>query len=820
MRDFVAKVLGHDELSVTLARQIKSPGSHRLILQGKSGTGKSAISEAVARECEASGMYVLVLRGDRGRLDYRYHPLDGLRFRTRATDLVLGGLGTVWEAIGEFRPGTKTLEKAVKVALTASDRYLGAPKSVVGDHVCEAFINGLQRVGKKKDLLLVLDDVQYFDVDSAILLERTIREFSKYPGLAAKLSILVNRNTDHPLPEPGGAILRTFSAPRTIESCPRSRFPELLQAFGLHSLPDAATLDILFDCSGGNLEVVRALSAEMFKDRQLQAANETELFREVLGRTLERALRADDPLLSILSIASIAGTGISRDEVACLTGHSKEDLADAFKRAKDLALVDETASFFRFRHEATWHFFWGKVAAKERDAHARYAKCLTTLRPSSYGEHQTHLLAANLHEEAVIAGAQAILQQARHRPLPLNAHVALMSSWRGHETVSEATSDILSAMDLVRAGRIGDALTILEAISEAAPTALLAERDFVRATAYLKRPSRNAIERALSILTAWDDSLADDHLEVWSRLKSTATFAFVQAAKFDDASKARQILFRKLARPAALDETIKRSILRWELNANMLLEPEAANRQIERATGSLLKLSDEGTTASPADAFIGLTNLSSSELALSRFERASGVAAQAIELKREAGFEIAASRIPALSNLLVSEHLSGRMTPVACAKRFLDTVGQVPDDEDFLLLASNCLASLIDAEDLVEAKRLVQHITGVTIIEDCEDYVRYFWQSNIATLELMQGHPTAAIEIMDAIAECLQSFPPGDRRALTARHKVIADALFEGSVSPQGLNELLRKQPPGGGPTWSFFGRLALYTPIEIWADI
>lgn len=565
MRDFVAKVLGHDELSATLARQIRTPGSHRLILQGKSGTGKSVIAETVARECETSGMYVLVLRGDRGRLDYSYHPLDGLRFRTRATDLVLGGLGTVWEAIGEFRPGTKTLEKAVKVALTASERYFGAPKSVVGDHVCEAFINGLQRVGKKKDLLLIIDDVQYFDADSAILLESTIREFSKHAVLAIRLNVLVTCNTDHPLSDQGAGILRTFSAPRTIESCSRARFPELLQAFGLHRMPDGATLDILFDCVGGNLEVVRALAAEMFTERQqFHGAGEKDLFREVMERTLDRTLRADDPLLSILSIASVAGTGINRDEVACLTGHSKEDLADAFKRAKDLALVEETASFFRFRHEVTWQFFWGRVAAKEREAHARYAKCLKTLRPSSYGEHQTHLLAADLQDEAAIAGAQAILQQARQQPLPLNSEGELLSSWQGIETGKSATSDILSAMSFLRRGQIGDALTVLDAVSEAAPTALLAERDFVRATAHLKRPSRSAIESALAILTAWDDSFADENIEVWSRLKSTTIFAMVQAAKFDDASRARQALFRKLSRHAALDENIRRALLRWE----------------------------------------------------------------------------------------------------------------------------------------------------------------------------------------------------------------------------------------------------------------
>ncbi|WP_141502280.1 hypothetical protein [Rhizobium sp. J15] len=56
-------------------------------------------------------MYVLALRGDRGRLDYRYHPLDGLRLRTGATDLVSGGLGTVWEAIGESRQALVNIDE-------------------------------------------------------------------------------------------------------------------------------------------------------------------------------------------------------------------------------------------------------------------------------------------------------------------------------------------------------------------------------------------------------------------------------------------------------------------------------------------------------------------------------------------------------------------------------------------------------------------------------------------------------------------------------------------------------------------------------------
>lgn len=817
-----AQVLGHDRLADEIHIDLIEGRARRLLLAGPSGCGKSWIAERVAQKCEETGFHAIRLTGDKGRHASPYHPLQALRFSTKTKEFISRTYRVVREALTDFQPGVKTVRAALDEAFAAGNRLFGIPRASVGDHVVEAFVDSVRRLSGEEPVLIVLDDIQYFDPDSCLLVDKLLQQFSGNEPDSRQLKLIATRNTDQPVRQEVGDLLRGFFHERQVPLCARNAFEDLLTAFGVTRNLNRHNLDLLFDCCGGHLEVVRAVAEDLENGSALGGRTTDELFRTAMTRRLDSALSGDGQLLSLLAVVAVAGTQIRREEVACLADLTPERVGDILSRGKALSIVDAETSSLRFRHEITWRYFLDRLGPSEREAHARYARCLSRIRPSAYRVRYEHLLAADRHDDAAVAGAQALLQEARiHGTDTLRLTEIGTAWWHESGDLAAALREMLAATAEIRAHHLNQAVVRLDGLSDALPDQLLGERDVLLSTALVKKLDGRSLVRAAEVLSHWDDALIDD-LDLWARQKNALVLAFVQLGRFDQARQIRRDLFRRLAPSAPLDLGVARQLRRWELNANMLLEAEAANRQISRACDAMLTMADQGAVIAPSDIFVALTNLSASELVLGRYTRACSLAGQGIQLTRQKLVANWASAAPIYSNLIVASLLAGQLTADECLRELQQLLDRSGEDDDRLLIAANCAAAALYAGDLPAVERALSWALALMEqMDGCEPYVRYFINANHAVLVALQGSRSRAAELMTSIEPLIVSFPPGDRPAVGRRHALVTGALEKTVTSLKQIEEyLMSHDARGPGPNWALFGRAPLFTAIELWADV
>jgi DNA-binding CsgD family transcriptional regulator len=123
-----------------------------LLLMGEPGVGKTALLAAARSQAEASGMYVL--------------PAAGVEYRAR---LSYGGLQQLLGVAAEHQPSIVP-GSALAVALGQDDGP--APEH---EAVADAMLSLVRRLSRSKPTLLAVDDVQWLDPASAVVLGQVAR---------------------------------------------------------------------------------------------------------------------------------------------------------------------------------------------------------------------------------------------------------------------------------------------------------------------------------------------------------------------------------------------------------------------------------------------------------------------------------------------------------------------------------------------------------------------------------------------------------------------------------------------------------------------
>ena len=119
---------------------------------GEPGVGKTALLAAARSQAEASGMYVL--------------PAAGVEYRAR---LSYGGLQQLLGVAAEHQPSIVP-GSALAVALGHDDGP--APEH---EAVADAMLSLVRRLSRSKPTLLAVDDVQWLDPASAVVLGQVAR---------------------------------------------------------------------------------------------------------------------------------------------------------------------------------------------------------------------------------------------------------------------------------------------------------------------------------------------------------------------------------------------------------------------------------------------------------------------------------------------------------------------------------------------------------------------------------------------------------------------------------------------------------------------
>ncbi|MGH9110743.1 MAG: ATP-binding protein, partial [Acidimicrobiales bacterium] len=343
---------------------------HVVVVTGEAGIGKTRLTTEAARRVSADGGLVLFGRCDQEAI-VPYQPvveaLDGYFAATPPDEL-------------------PTLDDAARAQLAALLPSIGGPRRI-GEpggraRLFDAVTALVASAARERPVLLVLDDLQWADGDTLLLLRHLLR---RSPRGAPVLVVAISR--DHDV-EPGNVL------GDVIHALDRDGWVRRLPLRGLDE-PDVRALlqqseDTLTDPPTDEAALVRRLVAETagnpFLVTEVLRAGATAgepIPQGVQDLVATRVARLGGAALDLVRAAAVAGVRFDLDLAAAAAGLDHAAALDALDDAIASGLVvEETAERYRFPHDILRRTVVAQLSgARRRALHSRLTDAIEANRP-------------------------------------------------------------------------------------------------------------------------------------------------------------------------------------------------------------------------------------------------------------------------------------------------------------------------------------------------------------------------------------------------------------------------------------------------------
>ncbi|WP_329008782.1 AAA family ATPase [Micromonospora rifamycinica] len=401
---------------------VRRDGDVRMV-RGEPGVGKSALLAATARMAEAAGFRVLTASGSEFEADVSYSLLNQL----------------LLPLYGEIQRLPPALRDALTVALGFGPGP--APAALL---VCNAALALLTTVARKAPVLLIVDDLQWADRSSAVVLGFVARRVPRSPVGVVAAS---RTGTENFLDRRG--LTEVTVEPLSIEASARlvdSRFPTLT----------AQARQRLLDLAQGNpLALVELPPTLLGPAQPADFSDVVPLSERLQAGFAHRIAGLPEPTRLLLLLAAFEGGG----DVRTLRGMTDLTPLAPAERAH-LVRVDDTTGRIVFRHPLIRSAIVALSTHEERrHAHLTIAGAL----PGDLERRSWHLAAATAGpDEVVAAELERASQRVMQRGDALAAIAALMRAAELSATGEDAARRLAAAAYIgAEAGGSGDATSLL-----------------------------------------------------------------------------------------------------------------------------------------------------------------------------------------------------------------------------------------------------------------------------------------------------------------------------------------------------------------------
>lgn len=816
-------VLGYQRVASEIELTLRDPEFIPLI-EGPPGVGKTSMAEALGGWWSEAGGSTVKVVGEELQSDIPLYP-----FRYAMAELASG-----WRdlapaiasaaAAGESIVGTRGgLTNTVRQIYKLRRKHRRARQKFL-DPAEQEILFRLERYARKRPLLLIADDLHWWDDASLKLLGR-LREpaMSEAFPFLQELRVLCVRTHEPDRATASPAAYAALMKPSQVRRFPLRRprqdeYARILVAFGAPASTDEETLDAVFALTGGNLALAKRCT-----DRLI--AGEGDLFRsavaggEFVSRLVSERVEALGDIgaraVQLLQVAAVVGSTFRRDEVACAwTGERDEsDELLRFWRERDLVQLDESVG--RFVHDVYRQHFLSSTADRVA-IHERLDDCLRLIRPSEYlarAQNASHAEMMTMAGSYAIHALLALRRDGHTAELAAPIQAAIRRA--GLEVIADRLEE---AQSLAAAYRYDECLAALETLPHNLLPSLAAEADFIRAGCLISTRSGANRRRAIALLERWRGSLDEPELSI--RLMQLLLYGL---AMDQDKAPARELeaeIKHALRARVSFDPSAEDALYILDRCSPEIAPPDSSILRVEEAASHFGPDADGALVRRPTECYRALVNLVAERIVNARFDEAVEAAAtlfEFIDSYEEGSF----SRLDyAAMNGLLAEFRAGHISASEAVERQqaiieAHAVAGDPFYAGNALAVYQALAGEFDAA-LSQLTRLLRLLAQRN---EPEPSMKYLLAANQLSVRFVAGDRKGVLEEWAGLAPLVAANPYVIRPFLMKRHALLEDVIRTGAEwTPEEFDRCLVE---GGrrelGPQWEQLARGFRLPEIEWW---
>jgi DNA-binding SARP family transcriptional activator len=460
-----APFVGRDaELVVLGAAWDRAAGGarHVVVVTGEAGIGKTRLATEAARRVATQGGLVLFGRCDEEAI-VPYQPiveaLDGYVAATPADELRAMD-DAAWAELAAVLPSLHGTRPAG-----------GGPDGRA--RLFDAVTTLVASAAADRPVLLVLDDLQWADDDTLLLVRHLLRR----AGDAPVLVVAISRDDDVAPGSVLGDVIHALDRDGWVRRLPLAGLEEAdVRALVRQSVPTprdhaALTRRLVAETAGNPFLVTEMLRTPLDAADAPIPVGVQELVVGRLGRL-------GDAATDLLRGAAVAGASFELDLAAAAAGLDEAATLDALDAALGSGLVaEETAERYRFPHDIVRRTLVAQLSgARRRALHARLAEAIESQRAdrlhayTAILAHHTSLAAGPRGARRAVRWSRAAAAQATERRALVEA-VRLERQALAHVPADDGSqrAEVLTdlAMALLAAGDPGGEPTLIEAAAVA-----------------------------------------------------------------------------------------------------------------------------------------------------------------------------------------------------------------------------------------------------------------------------------------------------------------------------------------------------------------
>ncbi|MDP1869986.1 MAG: ATP-binding protein, partial [Gallionella sp.] len=685
----------------------------------------------------------------------------------------------------------------------------------------------LQRIAGKKSLLIICDDLQFWDEAAVsllrLMLSGTIND--AYPFLQAARYVVVqtiHTAGDPPLVDFASLVIERVSVDY-LDYAGQGDLPQVLGMLGLEQQFPAEVIQAIHGICGGHLHVLQQLVSYL-KTNSFSMADDWSRTAgaDFVSNLVVSRLKAMGPvgkdLLEMLKTASVIGTIFSDQELACLCEREPPQVRKLLSAGEGMHLVHRGQQSTQFAHAIVHQSLCPGGTFETEDLHRQFSLCLKKLRPGDYRSRMRHLTAAGDKEAAAVLAVCGLLQDRRNGSASLDA--GTLCELAAEVGLTGVLNLLCEAQDRVMTYDFKGALGLLNRMDPRTPLHLQAEGGYIKAMCLIKAYQYDTREEASNILQKWLGKLPDEG-DLVVRMQSTQLVALTHQRREEEALAVESDIVQMLSRRVSFDADAADALMVLDRKADLLYPADQSHARLLRARNHFMP-PQGGQPRNFYQYCASTLNLAANRIVCGEYSDALSYLrelASYLELNPDHRF----TRFEVLTNnLIVSEFLGGVSDAATAARHFEQLTAKKIDTMDFALVLSNYGACAAMAEDFPLATKVLGPLVKKLRSEpEVDDLHMYLAGTNLASVMYLQGNHAEATALSHDLSCILDTAMPPHRAYFRDRHRILHEAMESGRTFTMTEWCELPKQAAhsGAGPCWRHYGRGFLFTDLQIFTE-